>query len=139
MNLKINTKRSFTIEHEFRGSNDELIPVKFYFNILAGEDTDFNKLRAKMSVGRVEALEGSENKLDKKVAGTYNAFLYTLRTALINCEGIENERGEPIIITNKDGVVDETLQIAVFEVVQSDTDLLTKIITAYGGVKEKNL
>ena len=135
MNLKINTKRSFTIDHEFKTSTGESIPVKFYFTVLAGEDTDFNKLREKMSIGKVEGLDN----IDKKTAGSYNAFLYTLRTSLVACEGIENEKNEPIIIIGKDGIVDKTLQIIVFEVIQSDADLLTKVITAYGGVKEKNL
>jgi hypothetical protein len=125
--MKIRTKRDFVIEHKFEDVDNI---VKFYFKVPASEDVDYTELRKKLSAG--ETIEPT------KVPGAYNAYLYSLRTALINVEGVEDENGKPLIITDNDGVINEDYQIAAFELVKFDVDLMQKVITAYTGVSEKN-
>lgn len=126
--MKIRTKRDFVIEHKFEDV-DSL--VKFYFKVPASEDVDWEKLRKKLEITEIKSEQ-------KNNPAAYNAYLYSIRTALVNCEGIEDENGNPIIITDNDGVINTDYQIVVFELIKLDADLMQKVITAYTGISEKN-
>jgi hypothetical protein len=127
--MKIKTNRTFIIDHKFEDVDSI---IKFHFKIPASEDVDYTELRKKLYAGDEIKTE------DTKTPGAYNAYLYSLRTALVKCEGIEDENGKPIIITDNDGVINEDYQIAVFELIKFDTELMKKVVVAYTGVSEKN-
>ncbi len=116
-------------------------PIEFSvtFDFPIAEDIDYVKIRKKMEGKEKLVTFDEETKKDKEIeAGVYNAFLYTLRTALVDCEGILLPDGEPIKITDDDGKIIEVNQKGVFNAIRQEADLFDKITLAYQGLSEKN-
>lgn len=134
----VNTKREVTFHHKVVQEKGEPVEFSVTFKFAASEDVDYVKLREKASDKTPLVVEDENGKINKTDMGTYNAFLYTLRTGLQACEGIVDGNGDPVSIKNDKGVVDEDIQIAVFEAVKAETELFNKVTVAYIGDKEKN-
>jgi len=139
MAFVVNPKREVTFHHTYVPKEGEPIEFSVTFKFTASEDIDYVQLRDKAADKTPLIVEDKETgKETKTEMGTYNAFLYTLRTSLISCEGIEDPEGKKIVITDDNGKINEDNQIAVFESIRSEQELFDKIIVAYVGHKEKN-
>ena len=115
-------------------------PIEFSvtFDFVVGEDIDYVALREKMEDKKDLVTYDENNKETRIEAGIYNAFLYTLRTSLVGCEGILLPDGNPIVIRNENGKINESYQKAVFEGIRTESDLFDKITLAYQALNEKN-
>ena len=91
-------------------------------------------------------IKGEDGKITKTDVGTYNAFLYTLRTSLSDWSGISDMDGNVLQSKDADGKIIIANQIAVFEAIklmpvknENEPSLLDKITKAYIGDKGKNV
>lgn len=138
MPFVVNPKREVKFHHVINEKDKEPIEFSVTFKFTASEDIDYVELRKKAENKTPLEIVDEQGKVDKKDMGTYNAFLYTLRTALIDCSGITDPDGNEIKIKNEQGNIIQHNQIAVFEAVKSEKELFDKIVLAYIGEKEKN-
>lgn len=139
MAFVINPKREVKFYHTIT-QEKENIEFSVTFRWVASEDTDYVTLRDKAADKTpLEVIDEKTGAIKTTNMGTYNAFIYTLRTSLIDCEGITDLDGNIIKIKDEKGKIIEDNQIAVFEAVRSETELFNKICLSYIGEKEKNL
>ena len=115
--------------------------VTFQFKI--AEDLDYVELRDKAENKKELITYDENNKETKQDMGTWNAFLYILRTSLVEVNGIflpgsTDEKPLPLMITKEDGSIDVECQKAVFEAIRVETELFDKIILAFQGLNSKN-
>jgi len=129
------------------GDETQNIEYSVTFDFIIAEDVDYGELRSKLEDKTpVEIIDPKTNKpqIDPKTekpietAGMMNAYLYTLRTSLVACSGIEDPDGNEITIKDDDGNIIEANQKAVFEAIRMDSELFDRIQTAYLGTKGKN-
>lgn len=137
MPFVVNPKREVTFHHTIT-DGEEKTEFSVTFKFTPAEDVDYAELRKKMENKKTMEVEDEDGKITKTDMGTYNAFLYTLRTALSNWTNINDPEGNVLPVKDGKGKIIETNQIAVFEAVRIQKELFDKIILAYVGHKEKN-
>jgi len=135
MGFKIKTKREFEILHTHEEDGTKY-DFKIKVKLQAGEDVDYNELRHKLENVSDEKIINEETG-DEIDNSTYNAFLYSLRTSIIEQTGFMDENEEDIKII-EDGKINKINQIAVFEAIRMMTDFFDKLVTAYTGLDAKN-
>lgn len=141
-------KKTFHAKHDDGlGKDDSIIEYSVTFDFVIAEDVDYGELRDLLAdKSEIEILDDSGKPMkDPKTgepiatAGMMNAYFYTLRTSLVDCDGIVDPEGKPIVITDTvTKKVNEINQKAIFEAIRLDADLMEKIQIAYMGIKSKN-
>lgn len=156
MSFKVNPIREVKFHEKYEEEDGSVTEFSVTFNFIASEDIDYVELRKKMEDKQkmlVEAKEDGKVKLDKDgkpiiteiEVGTYNAFLYTLRTSLTNWEGIVDLEEKPLLVKDSSDKIIQSNQIAVFESLRylpaqkGQPSIMDKITKAYIGQKGKNL
>jgi len=152
MAFQVNPIREVKFYEKYKDNNNEIVEFSVTFNFISSEDIDYVELRKKMEgkqkmtiEKKVEGKDGKKEITEIEI-GTYNAFLYTLRTSLVDCEGIEDPDGKPLLIKDDKGKIIVANQIAIFEAIrmlpsgeEGQPTLMDKVTKAYIGQKEKNL
>ena len=151
MGFIVNPKRRIKFYHtvkeeDVNGNPKEPIEFSVTFDFVIAEDLDYGELRTKLDdKAPIEIIDPKTEKpmVDPKTGetidtkGAMNAYLYTLRVSLIDCEGIDDPDGNVLEII-KDGKIIQDNQKAIFEAITKISDLWEKIQTAYVGHKGKN-
>ena len=151
MMFKVNPVRKVTFEETFiidpENESEEPKEGKFSvtFHFAPAEDIDYVQLRKKMEDKTPLEFEDEKGKISKTDVGSYNAFLYNVRTSLIDWSGISDMEGNPLPVRDEKGKIIEANQLAVFEAVRllkpakkGELSLMDKVTSAYVGHKGKN-
>lgn len=119
-------------------------PIEVGFKFLTSEQIDYGELRQTMEGKSTFVIideEGNQKEMD---SASYNAFLYSIRTALFFAEGFDKELddGSVVPITLADrygkGKIEPEDQITVFEAIKTQQKLFDDILSAKAGINSKN-
>lgn len=144
MSFKVNPVREKKFHHKTVDTDGTPIEFSVTFNFICSEDIDYAELRKKIENKEKLSVEDENGKISEVEMGTYNAFLYTLRTSLTDWEGITDLEGKPLAVRNDKGEIIIAHQKAVFEAIRTlpteegQQSLMDKITIAYTGYKGKN-
>lgn len=142
----VNPERRVKFNH-VHDDGKEKIEFSVTFDFVIAEDVDYGELRDKLKDKQpIDIIDPETNEplVDPKTkepiatAGMMNAYLYTLRTSLVEWTGIKNPDGEDLAFKDTDGNLIVAHQKAVFEAIRMIPDLFEKIQSAYLGHKGKN-
>ena len=118
MTIVLNKKREYTFPIEdatvtfnflFFEDRDYTIYTK-YFEDIKSNETDADKLKEKAEQVAVKNAQNIQHTI--------------MRSNLVSCTGFEDEDGNPLVITDDKGVVNELYQKMVFEYVRSNQSFL---------------
>lgn len=139
MLFKVNPKREETVTEEVVDEEGNSGTFKLHLEFQSSEELNYTEYRKRLSTSEGTEIVTDENGEEQEIdEGTYNAFLYSLRTSIIGAEPIADLDGEPLVIKDEEGNINEENQKAVFEFVKQIPELYDKLITAYKGHLGKN-
>lgn len=154
--LKVNNKYTFQIEISpnvwleltCKFLRTEQMDYRYVRQALRDMPENEKKLKKKelkeaASKGTVPLKTMTEVQADDKAINTYMLNLRKSMVSLTHGDGtpiLDEDTGEPVVLVNEDGSINEEEQMAVFDWVKANNELFEKVNLANGGeVDSKNL